>query len=303
MENILAIVIPAYKSTYFKASLESIANQTNKNFKLYICDDGSKENLFSIAEEYKNKINFVYKRFEDNIGGKDLVAHWNRSVALAKEKWIWLFSDDDLLTPNCVQAFFDALNNTASTYNIYRFNIEMIDSKDQVICVKERHPELESNYDFLTRRLQARCLSAVIEYVFRKDVFEELNGFVNFPLATASDDASWIMFSKDKPIFTISSDIIYWRSSGANISSKKGLQEIKAKALIEFVHWMLNYFPAHKEEILGLTEAWYYESLKYIGGKLSVFVTYKIAKEFTNIYPVKKTSYFFWRIFLVKPSN
>ncbi len=303
MDNSLAIVIPAFKAAFFKACLESIANQTNKNFKVYISDDGSPENIYEIAEEYLDKLNLVYKRFDENLGGKDLVAHWNRSVALAEEQWIWLFSDDDLLTPNCVQAFFDALNKTNSAYNLYRFNIEMIDSKDQVICVKERHPELESNYGFLIRRLQAKCLSAVIEYVFRKDVFDELNGFVNFPLATSSDDATWIKFAKNLPIFTISSELIYWRASGKNISSRKGLHVKKAFALIAYIDWVLDFFPERREFILQLVESWYYESLKYIGGKLNAFSIYKLSKELKRLFPNKQTSYFFKQLYFIKPFN
>jgi glycosyltransferase involved in cell wall biosynthesis len=40
----LTIVIPYYKSTLFEKTLQSLANQTNKIFTVYIGDDASLKN-------------------------------------------------------------------------------------------------------------------------------------------------------------------------------------------------------------------------------------------------------------------
>lgn len=71
----MAIVIPAYKGRFLKETLDSIAVQTHKDeFVLYIGDDASPERLDKIVESYQNKVNLVYHRFSENMGGKDLVA-------------------------------------------------------------------------------------------------------------------------------------------------------------------------------------------------------------------------------------
>lgn len=46
----LAIIIPYYKLRFFEATLESLANQTDKRFKVYIGDDASPENLADLLE-------------------------------------------------------------------------------------------------------------------------------------------------------------------------------------------------------------------------------------------------------------
>lgn len=72
----MAIVIPAYKGRFLKETLDSIAVQAHKDeFVLYIGDDASPERLDKIVESYQNKVNLVYHRFSENMGGKDLVAH------------------------------------------------------------------------------------------------------------------------------------------------------------------------------------------------------------------------------------
>jgi len=108
--NKLAIVIPAYKADYFEQALESIAGQTCTNFTLYIGDDASPHDLYAIVKDFESKINLHYKRYDENLGSKDLVAQWERCIDLVKdEKWIWLFSDDDLMAKHCVEEFYKSL--------------------------------------------------------------------------------------------------------------------------------------------------------------------------------------------------
>jgi glycosyltransferase involved in cell wall biosynthesis len=284
----LAIVIPFYKIQFLETALASIANQTNKNFKVYISDDGSSENVQLIIEHFKSKFELQYHRFENNLGKTDLVGHWNRSVRLADEEWIWLFSDDDVMNEDCVQAFYDALELTQAQHNLYRFNIEMIDAEGKVILVKDSHPKLETGYEFLLRRLQSRSLSAAVEYIFKKDVFEKNDGFVNFPLAFCSDDASWITFAGDKSIYTMLNAKVYWRSSFINISSKSGLQHQKASALVAYCLWAKDKFG---DKLLPDLETWFFETLRYIYGKLNLIEKYKLAKTLSTIFNKNKFFY------------
>ena len=48
----LAIIIPAYKETFLRKALESIASQTCKDFTLYIGDDCSPNDLKSIVSDF-----------------------------------------------------------------------------------------------------------------------------------------------------------------------------------------------------------------------------------------------------------
>ncbi|SDE03598.1 Glycosyl transferase family 2 [Mucilaginibacter pineti] len=279
----LAIVIPAYKSNFLETALDSIVAQTNHNFIVYVSDDGSREDLLAIVNLYKYKLNIEYYRFPDNLGRKDLVGHWNRSVRLSAEKWVWLFSDDDVLSPGCVEAFYRELEATGAAYNLYRFNIEMIDSIGATICIKQPHPVLESAYGFLTGRLQSRSLSAAVEYIFRKEVFDKYQGFVNFPSAYCADDASWLIFADDQLIFTIQAEKVYWRASGINISAGKTRAFPKAQALLQFIAFVTEKFSTQRSELLAMAYPWFFENLLYIQGRLSVLQSVQLSRKFCRI--------------------
>lgn len=76
----LAIVIPAYKVDFFETVLFSLAQQTCKDFTVYIGEDCSRDDFKSLIEQYSKQLDIVYRRFEVNFGGHDLVAQWNRCV-------------------------------------------------------------------------------------------------------------------------------------------------------------------------------------------------------------------------------
>lgn len=106
----LAIVIPAYKVDFFETVLFSLAQQTCKDFTVYIGEDCSRDDFKSLIEQYSKQLDIVYRRFEVNFGGHDLVAQWNRCIQLTQnEPWLWLFSDDDIMGPRCVEYFFNTI--------------------------------------------------------------------------------------------------------------------------------------------------------------------------------------------------
>lgn len=226
MENKkLAIVIPAYKASYFRQVLDSINNQTCKDFTLYIGDDCSPYNLEKIIEDYKSSISIVYKRFDENIGGKNLVDHWNRCINMIRnEDYIWLFSDDDKMEKNCVADFYQALTNIGEK-DLFHFNVQVINEEDSIIepiaYKKKPFTSFMTQTEYIKGRLNFQLNSFVVEYIFKRKRFEEVERFQKFDLAWGTDDATWIKMAEKDGIHTIETSKVFWRLSSENISPNK----------------------------------------------------------------------------------
>src|SRR5687768_6055275 len=109
----LAIIIPAYKKQFLEKALESIARQSEKKYRVYIGDDNSPQDLKSVVDKFSSSVDINYHRYPTNLGRSNLVAHWERCIELStNEPWLWLFSDDDMMSDNCVGEFYRALENT-----------------------------------------------------------------------------------------------------------------------------------------------------------------------------------------------
>lgn len=223
MNNQLAIVIPAYKTTFLKAALDSIASQTCSDFTLYIGDDCSPHNLENIVKQYRDKINLIYHRFDINLGSSNLVGQWERCIALTNgEPYIWLFSDDDIMEPRCVESFLSLPVNIRENYLVH-FNIKVIDDKENVIKEPCRYPERMSAKEYLDAKLfQKGIISYVVEFIFPRWLYEQTGGFQKYDLAWGSDMMTWIKFAdRCNGIFTTDGAKVMWRSSSENISPDK----------------------------------------------------------------------------------
>lgn len=245
METKLAIVIPAYKADFFDSTLESIARQTNKAFNLYIGDDFSPNHLAPIVDKYSSTINISYHRFTENLGGVDLVAHWERCIDMTDgEEWIWLFSDDDIMGTNCVEKFYEYIG-TDDSARLLHFNVDIIDSQNKVVKTCGHFPLRLSTGDFFDGRIKNQLDSFVVEYIFQKSLYQSEGGFQKFDLAWCSDDATWIKFGRNEWIYTIPSATVQWRLSTSNISSilsDKLIVARKLNANTQFLVWSKRFF-------------------------------------------------------------
>ncbi len=214
-------MIPAYKPEFFRAALESVVAQTDRRFRVYIGDDGGPPEIERICTDLSTSgVEIVYRRFDENLGRRSLTAHWNRCVALSSEPWVWLFSDDDVMAPDCVASIHEELAKGAAG-DVLRFDTDVIDGQGKTLAENEPHPALETGVDFIYARLRGERNSYVVEYVFRRDAFDRVGGFPDYPVAWCSDDVAWYSFAGGLPIRTLSKGRVQWRASGLNITDAK----------------------------------------------------------------------------------
>ena len=76
----LTIIIPYYKISFFKETLQSLERQTCKNFKLFIGNDASPENPENLIKETLKTTAFNYKEYTENFGSQNLVKQWERCI-------------------------------------------------------------------------------------------------------------------------------------------------------------------------------------------------------------------------------
>ena len=241
----LAIIIPAFKATFLAAALDSIAAQTCKDFTLYVGDDCSHEPIGDIVEQYRDKIDLVYRRFDTNLGARDLVAQWERCIAMSQdEPYIWLFSDDDVMESNCVEQLLGTIDATQGAYDLYHFDVDIIDESGAFVRRKQDYPAVLPAYRFYRGKLADKYAAFVVENVFSRKIYEQSHGFMKYDMAWGSDIATWIVFGGEKGMCTVPHARVKWRQSSQNISPNYSRQiaERKFKADQQLLNWAYQYF-------------------------------------------------------------
>ncbi len=96
-DNKISVILPVYNSQEFiSQSINSVLNQTYKNFELIIIDDGSTDNSKEICKKLSKKDERII--FIDNLH-KGLTISLNKALEIAKGKFIARQDADDVSLP------------------------------------------------------------------------------------------------------------------------------------------------------------------------------------------------------------
>ncbi len=236
-------LLPAYKKEFLGEALYGLMRQTYQDFKVLVSDDCSPHNLKSIFDEtVGNDPRFSYRRNEKNIGGTSLVAHWNLLVELCDTEFFIMASDDDIFAPDFLKEI-EELSQKWKDVDIYRSRCRKINNKAEIIAEDFPSPEHENQIDFLYDWFCLRKVSCIANYAIRTSALRSIGGFVDFPLAWGSDEATLLLLSKHGVCNTPSVNFTF-RLSGQNISTRtdKSILQTKMKARIMFIDFLKHYF-------------------------------------------------------------
>lgn len=274
----LAIIIPYYKLTFFEVTLQSIVNQTNKSFKVYIGDDASEESPIDLLKKYEDQFDFSYHRFEDNLGETSLTKQWDRCIALSgNEDWLMILGDDDILGNNVVESFYSQYREFNEISNVIRFATVVLNEQDHTISKKYEHPRLEKSLDFFIRKLKWETRSSLSEYFFKRQVYLK-HHFKDYPSGFYSDDRAWIDFSEDKPIYTINESVVTIRISDSSLSGTADKDVLKQAEYLYLKYFYENRFSSliKKDRLFVLKKIEFYYYSRTINFKpwLHLYIKY-----------------------------
>lgn len=182
----ITVVIPSYNhEKYIGKCIDSVINQTYKNWELIIIDDGSKDSSNSIIESYTD--NRIIHIRQENSGAHNAI---NRGLRLAKGEYLTILNSDDEFSEDrfqkCIEIFEQKLDiDFISTW------INIVDDKSKILGIKEAwknmHPWEVANPkltflntdNYALNALMTNFVSTTSNMMFRKKVYDEIGGMRN----------------------------------------------------------------------------------------------------------------------------
>lgn len=278
----LAIVIPYFKLTFFEETLQSLANQTDQRFKVYIGDDASSENPKILLEKFKGQFYFVYHRFEENLGGTSLVNQWERCIEMTvDEEWLMILGDDDYISTNYIEEFYRHIAEIEKLdINVIRFATRVHECNGEISGLYS-HPKIEKSTDFFYRKFFMKSMGSLSEQIFKREAYLK-HRFRDFPLGWGSDDFAWLDFTEFGETYAINDATAFFRISNENISRSNYKEDIKKETkLLHFTIIVENYLKKFKKE-QRLPLLLYYEQLIYNSNRTSFYFWLIMCKLFIH---------------------
>ena len=119
---------------FIKKAIDSVLNQTFKNFELIIIDDGSKDKSAKIIKQFqnKNKIKVVFQK------NKGLIVSNNLALRMSNAKYIMRLDSDDWLDPHALEIMVNILERNKKISLVFPDYYE-VDKNGKIIGQVRRH--------------------------------------------------------------------------------------------------------------------------------------------------------------------
>jgi len=94
---IVSVIIPTYNRAYcIKRTIDSVLNQSFKDFDIFVIDNNSIDNTEEIINAYNNP-KIIFKKIENN---GIIAASRNKGIFLSRSKYIAFLDSDDWWKPD-----------------------------------------------------------------------------------------------------------------------------------------------------------------------------------------------------------
>jgi len=134
-DPLITVYITNYNyGKYIKKAINSVLNQTFKDYELIIIDDGSIDKSVKIIKEFQNKKN-IKIIFQKN---KGLVVSNNLALRLSKAKYIMRLDSDDWLDPHALEIMSNILERDKRISLVFPDYYE-VDKNGKILRQMRRH--------------------------------------------------------------------------------------------------------------------------------------------------------------------
>ncbi len=204
IEN-FSIIMPVFNSQKtVKDSIDSVLNQTHKNFKLYIINDCSTDNSKDIILSYSDK-RIIYI---ENIKNQGVALSRNRAIEQCSGQYLAFLDSDDLWLPHKLESQLEKLE---SGYNIVCSNYTTF--KNSSVLNMRISPEIITKSDMLKSNFIGN-LTGVYNCKNLGKFYQRNTGHEDYIM--------WLdIINKAKLAYCIQEPLAKYRLSNSSLSSSK----------------------------------------------------------------------------------
>ena len=235
-KELISIIVPVYNvEKYLRMCLDSIQNQTYKNFECLLINDGSPDNSADICREYVAK-DARFRYFEKENGGSSSAR--NFGIERSGGAYITFVDSDDWLEHDALDRLYGALKKENADISIGRYNY-YDESRCQYLFYDSNPDnsfEVIEGKEIIDREgvEEMRNGNWTVAYLklFKRGLLQDLS----FPIGKMAEDTYWtwkVLLRASRIVYLNS--YIYWYRIGlsdtlSNIWSEKRMyDEIDAR--------------------------------------------------------------------------
>lgn len=242
-DPLVTVLMSVYNGEkYLSEAIESILNQTYKNFEFLIIDDGSTDSSKKIVKSYNDsRIKLIEN--EENIG---LTRSLNKGIELSKGKYIARMDADDISFPERLEKQVDFMENHEDVAVCGSW-FRVIDDKGNLLS----EVKTQINHEFLFFELFFKNPMGHATTIMRKSVIEHIGRYDPDYVRTQDYDLWFRIIESGYKIHNIDRILIYYRKHENMVSIvESNLQEVNAQKVIKALIQKMLFLNIYNVEII-----------------------------------------------------
>lgn len=183
--GLVSIIMPLYNSSdYIKATIDSVIEQTYKNWELIIVDDCSTDNSLRIVQQYDD----IRIRLIKNTVNSGAAVSRNNAIKAAKGRWIAFLDSDDLWEKDKLLQHIGFMLKENTPFSFTGYNV--LNSENKIIAVFEPSKDIYK-YSMILRHNYIGCSTVIYD--------ANVLGKVYMPVEAIKreDQACWLRILKN----------------------------------------------------------------------------------------------------------
>lgn len=216
----ISIIVPVYNvEKYLENCIDSILNQTFKDYELILVDDGSTDKSGDICDKYEKKDIRIKVIHKSNEG---LSSARNIGLDMACGKYIGFIDSDDSIHPRMYEILYDLIQT-------YKADISCCDYKKTDTLINDNYEDVDS-YEVIemdniesVNSLYNMDTAIVLVVAWNKLYSKELFKDIRYEIGKIHEDefiAHKLLYNSRKTIYT-NSKLYYYLQREGSITSKE----------------------------------------------------------------------------------
>ena len=282
---IISVIRPVFNGgAYLKLSVESVINQTLRNFEFLILDDCSTDDSWDYLQSLNDERIKLYK----NEKNKGLFFNLNALIMKTNSQLIKLWAQDDIMYSNCLNGFVQ-LHSQFSSIGFSYSGRDIINEKGEI----KRQDFIDETPQIISSELHARIAfytgsiaGNIANVCINKKALDAV-GLFNEEMKISADFDMWVRLARCHSIAFIPDRLIQLRDHQAQLSRKEALYINHVREDLEVYRYLLQYInPSIKKEGIVLMRnhklVFYYTLMVKAFLKGSVREGYSFFKELSS---------------------
>lgn len=202
----VSVIIPAFNAAkHIQRTMETVFNQTYKDFEVIVVDDGSTDGTIDILKTYSDRVRWAVQNHQ----GQAFAI--NHGISMARGEYLAYFDADDLMSPTKLQVQANYLDEHPEVDVVYT---DMFVTNQEGESVLKKYEPVDPFY-----LLQYCCVSR-ITVMHRRGCLDRIGLFDG--TITGSDDWDmWIRMSECCRMTYINQGLSEYLLHGENISFRR----------------------------------------------------------------------------------